>query len=793
MASITTEPASAPPGPYALVPPAAPADEGGVGLKGLVRVLQRRRGIFLLTTITVTAIAGLYTVYRRVQSPVFLGGFSLLIADPISDTTAGGSGEAAGGAIASVARNVSRNDVPTLIRVLESPVVLEPVFSDLQRRFPEQTLPRVSVSLVSADPTQKNPILASGVLAVQARGGSPDLVNETLRLTEKTYLNWALQQRREKLTEGVKFLDQQAPELQARSSALQGELERFRTSNNVLAPEAEAAAVRSQAEELRRSLESQLAERRRLQQVRADVASGKLTARTFTSTAGDGGTSESARSSTSVTLDVPNQPLLTELTRLEGEIAEARSTYTAESPYLRNLISARDQLKPALQRKELEAVDATLQQLDGSISALRSQIGGTDDRFRSQPALLRQYEDLQKKLEIAQGNLASYLSTRDQFQLEIAQNNVPWKVISPAAVNPTPVEPRLGRGLLQGLLLGLVAGGGVALLRDRLDHVFHTPGEVRDELKVPLLGHIPYISFFEGVRRDKRFLLKDLDAQQSGIAGYQRFTYQEAFRNLYTSLRFLNSDRPVKSVAVSSSVPSEGKSLLIVLLAKTLSELGKRVLLVDADLRQPQVHHRLGLNNLSGLSNLLTEEGADWRSLLQTVPDHESWQVLTAGRRVPDPPRLLSSERMGHLVTEIAESGVYDLILYDTPPALGLADASLLAENLDGMLLVVGLNKVDRQLPAQAIERIKSAGAPLLGIVTNARIDAGGKSGIYGYAKYGYGSYTDGATALDPSTAYNYYSAAESVPSSSPGGLAAIIPNRQNIKRWKKSLNNWLN
>jgi capsular exopolysaccharide synthesis family protein len=780
------------------VPTSAPIDEGGVGIKGLVRVLQRRRRIFLATTVVVTLVAGLWTVYRRINSPVFLGGFSLLISDPISDSGsgAGASGEAGSGSIASVARNVSRNDVPTLIRVLESPTVLEPVFTGLQRRHPDQRLPQVNVSMLSADPTQKNPILASGVLAVQARGGSPELVNETLQLTEKAYLNWALQQRRQKLTEGVKFLDEQAPELQARRAALQGQLERFRTSNNVLAPETEAAAVRSQAEQLRGSLETQLAERRRLQQVRADVAAGRLTARTFTSTAGDGGSTESPRSGTSVTLDVPNQPLLTELNRLEGQIAEARSVYTADSAYLRNLINAREQLKPALQRKELEAVDATLQQLNGSIAALRSQIGGTDDRFRSQPALLRQYEDLQQKLEIAQGNLANYQSTRDQFQLEIAQNNVPWKVISPSAVNPTPVEPRLGRGLLQGLLLGLVAGGGVALVRDRLDHVFHTPGEVRDELKVPLLGHVPYISFFEGVRRDKRFLLKDLDAQQTGMAGYQRFTYQEAFRNLYTSLRFLNSDRPVRSVAVSSSVPSEGKSLLIVLLAKTLSELGKRVLLVDADLRQPQVHHRLGLNNLSGLSNLLTEEGSDWRSVLQTVPEHTSWQVLTAGRRVPDPPRLLSSDRMGQLVQDIAASGDYDLILYDTPPALGLADASLLAENLDGILLVVGLNKVDRQLPAQAVERIRSAGAPLLGIVTNSRVATGDRTNVYGYSKYGYGSYTDGASALDPSTAYNYYTTGgnndDQAKALKGGALSSIIPNGRNLRRWKKSFENWL-
>ncbi|MCT0205217.1 polysaccharide biosynthesis tyrosine autokinase [Synechococcus sp. CS-602] len=792
MASST--PDTPAPTAYALLPAATPREEsGGIGLNGIVRMLRRRRRIFLITAVAVTLVAGLRAVYLRINNPVFLGGFSLLISDPINESGgAGGEAGAGTGAIASVARNVSRNDVPTLIRVLESPAVLEPVVSELQSRYPDQAIPQVDVSLVAADPNQANPILAAGVLSVQARGGSPEIVKETLLLTEQAYLNWALQQRREKLNEGVKFLDKQAPDLQARSTELQGELERFRTSNNVLAPEAEAASVRGQAETLRQSLENQLAERRRLQQVRADVAAGRLTARTFTSTAGDGGGSESARSGTSVTLDVPNQPLLSELNRLDAEIATARSIYTANSPFLVNLISAREKLQPALQRKELEAVDATLQQLDGSIAALRSQIGGTDARFRSQPALLREYEALQSKLAIAQGNLASYQSTRDQFQLEIAQSNVPWKVIGPTAVNPNPVAPLLGQGLLQGLLFGVAAGAGAALIRDRLDHVFHSAGEVRDELKVPLLGHIPYISFFEGVRRDKRFLLKDLDAQQTGMAGYQRFTYQEAFRNLYTSLRFLNSDRTVKSVAVSSSVPSEGKSLLIVLLAKTLSELGKRVLLIDADLRQPQVHHRFGLNNLSGLSNLLTDQGTDWRSMLQTVPEHPSWQVITAGRRVPDPPRLLSSERMGHLVKEIADTDAFDLILYDTPPALGLADTSLLAENLDGILLVVGLNKVDRQLPAQAVERIKSAGAPLLGVVTNSRIATGDRTNIYGYSGYGYGSYSEGAQGLDPSTAYNYYSDIHSEPSPSPRGLASLAPNRQNLKRWKKGLDTWL-
>ena len=108
--------------------------------------------------------------------------------------------------------------------------------------------------------------------------------------------------------------------------------------------------------------------------------------------------------------------------------------------------------------------------------------------------------------------------------------------------------------------------------------------------------------------------------------------------------------------------------------------------------------------------------------MVQDVPNYPNWQVLTAGHRPPDPPRLLSSERMATLTKELVEQGNYDLVLYDTPPALGLADATLLAEHLDGILLVVSLNKVGRDLPAEAIRRIQVSGAPLLGVVTNARV-----------------------------------------------------------------------
>lgn len=363
----------------------------------------------------------------------------------------------------------------------------------------------------------------------------------------------------------------------------------------------------------------------------------------------------------------------------------------------------------------------------GLVRLIASAISSLDRQFLAEPNLINNFEDLQQRLKVAQANLSNFLSTRSTFQLEQAQNTTPWKVLAPPQVRGFPEEPNLRKDFMQALMIGAIAGIGAGILRDRLDHVFHNPAEVNDELGEPLLGHIPHVSFFRGVREGKRFLLQELDHRSEAqtqpgkessttttpplLSGYQRFFYQEAFRNLFTSLRFLKTDQPMRSMTLTSSLPAEGKTLTNVLPAKTLSEMGHNVLLVDADLRKPQLHYRLGVNNILGLSNLLTEPDLHWRDTIQPVSGYENWSVLTSGRRPPDPTRLLSSSRMHDLVQDLANSGDFDLILYDTPPVLGLAYAALVAEHLDGLILLVSLARVDRNLPREAAARIRSSGA----------------------------------------------------------------------------------
>lgn len=753
-------------------PPVGRQNEaGGFDLQSLLRMLRRRRKPFLIGLIVITGLQMARTVYQRLNSPVFEGEFTVMITDPVNDRPGNEAGQqlGVGGAIESLARNTASVDVPTLLRVLQSESVLGPVYKQLYAEgIAEDDLPEIAVRLVRADETQPGlTSTANGILRVVARGTDPDILERSLNLTEQAYLEWSTRQRQERLRDGLQFLEEQEPRLRASSDSLQRDLQRFRESNTMVEPTEEAQALLRQLDQLQERLLAQQGEQRRLAELRADVGSGRLSARDFRIAGGGqqagiplSGAGSTASGGGEVSANLPSQSLLDELQRLEQEIAVAEANFQSGSPILVSLKASRDKLLAQASGKQVEAVDAAMRQNVNAMATTRAQINRIENQFRQQPELLRQFEALQQRLQIADGNLESYLRTREQFQLEMAQQTSPWKIISPPEVSTTPVDPSLGGGLRQGLLLGIVGGFGLALLRERLDHVFHSPQEVREDLTVPLLGHIPYIGFFEGVRRDKQFMISQLDQQSGGDLGYQRFSYQEALRNLYTSLRFLSSEKPFRSIGITSSVPSEGKSLLSVLMAKTLSELGHRVLLVDTDLRKPQIHYRLGVDNLSGLGNLLADENSDWRDVVKPVPNYQGWSVLTAGSQQPDPPRLLGSQRMAKIVRDLAESGEFDLILYDTPPALGLADAALIAQHLEGIVLLVSLSQVDRGLPAQSLDRISEAGAPLLGVVTNSRRKPSEESTTYGIVGYdaAYGYYNE------PADTSNQIASSASVP-----------------------------
>ena len=739
-----------------------PDSGGGLSLARIWRVILRRRRPFVLAAILVTTYSFAQSVHQELFEPNYEGQFTLLISDPIN-TAGRAGGQSDGGSIESLARNNQAVDVPTLIAVLQSNTVLEPVYTMMQK-LGYQNIPRPAVQLVNAmsDGTGGG-ILASGVLQIRASGGDQGAVEQMLRLTQKAYIEWSLSQRQAQLSQGLVFLDQQEPKLQARNAALQAELRRFRQEHNVISPDQDAEALSGRMLALQTSLLELSSTRRQLLDLERDVKAGRLSARTFALSsggAGGGGAGNGGGSAASLSMGLPDQGLLDEWQRLQSAIGAAKGLYQPDAPVLRELQQSQEHLRPMLINQQLVAVRAALRQNADAMAHSQAQLRQLEQQFRSQPQLLSEFQALQQRIEIAAGNLSNYLKTRDQFQLEIAQKTSPWQVISPTSVQRSSAGAGLGKGLLRALMLGAVAGLAAAIAKDRLDHVFHSPPEVESETGLPLLGHMPYVQEFERRERNELLLTARNEEATDGVARYQRFYYQESLRNLYTSLRFAEAGSRLRSITITSSVPEEGKSLVGILLAKTLGELGVRVLMVDADLRRPQLHHRLGLDNLRGLSNLITEPELDWRDVVQRVSDVPNLEVISAGRTAPNPPRLLSSEAMATLVKQLSESGNYDIVLYDAPPVLGLADAALLAEQLDGVLLLVSLNRVDRNLPQEAVKRLRMAKANLVGVVTTEMRPKGEAGGAYAYSygralrdPYNYRGYG----ALDPASSYAYY------------------------------------
>ncbi len=275
------------------------------------------------------------------------------------------------------------------------------------------------------------------------------------------------------------------------------------------------------------------------------------------------------------------------------------------------------------------------------------------------------------------------------------------KVVSGPTLNPTPVSPRpvidIGLGLVVGLLLGLVA----AVLRDLLDTSIRSTTALAQVTKVPVLGVIPFDS---SARRSP--VLTDANA---------RSVRAESFRRLRTNLQFVDVDSPVKVIALTSAVPGEGKSTTATNLAVTFAEMGKRVLVIEGDLRRPRLSQYFGLDSSVGLTNVV----AGQVSLIEVLQPwgSASLMVLPSGSIPPNPSELLGSAAMIELIASARRT--FDTVIIDTPPLLPVTDGAIVAAHTDGAVLVVRQGKTTRHQVTLALAALSSVDARVLGIVMN--------------------------------------------------------------------------
>jgi non-specific protein-tyrosine kinase len=334
----------------------------------------------------------------------------------------------------------------------------------------------------------------------------------------------------------------------------------------------------------------------------------------------------------------------------------------------------------------------------------------------------RQIQDIQSQINALQGQISNWQATYAQYQLLLGERGVnALEVIEEA---PLPAAPIGSGGMMQVLLaaaIGLILAVGAAFLLEYLDDTVKSPEDMARATGLTTLGAITRIA---GESPSERLV----------TVRHPKSPISEAYRVMRTNLQFSTLDQSLKSLVITSPNPMEGKSTTMANLGVVMAQAGRSVILVDSDLRRPMLHKIFELPNKDGLTSALLQDESMLDGHFQET-GIDNLRVLTSGPLPPNPSELLGSQRMQHLIEQLEKEA--DIVLFDTPPALPVTDAAVLATQADGVLMVADAGKTRRTAARQAAESLRKVGVNLLGFAVN-RLPLRGSAGYYYYYQYYY-------------------------------------------------------
>jgi polysaccharide biosynthesis transport protein len=665
-------------------------DDDVVKLGDIFGTLGRHALLIALTTAGLATLGGLFGS----KNPVYLASFQMLAKSTTVEKQVVGlqpqslnAQQQAGDAVAGKAVD------DTKLRLLFTDKVLQPVVDQLKSKYPSIQTGQLAKGL------DIKPIPGTDILEVRYQGNDKVFVQDALNALGQAYVAYSLEEPKADVQQGKEFIDSQLPKLTDRVNQLQSQLQNFRQSNQFYEPESQNKEVSDQLNTFRKQqIENQVF----LEQA---IARYEEIQNANESLPGEG------KVALVLSENVRYQDLLKQLSVLDTVIAEKSSIFQDDHEEVKVLRDQRAKLVPYLE-SEARRVQAEAESKVRDLSARNDSLLEKEDqlagRVQGLGGLARQYTDIQRELLLATDNLNKLRSTRSTLDLNAAQRQTPWRVVSKVS------DPKLtsfDQNILLGGLAGLLLGSAIALTAERLRNVFHHPDDFKKAYKLPVLGVLPHNKELGQVQ--------PLSLSQAAFASNRgrklgMLPFLEAIRSLQTNIRLLNADAPVRSIVISSATPQDGKSTIAAYLAQVAASMGNRVLLVDAEMRRPQIHTRMGIPNTRGLSDLLVSNALPQEYIVQAS---DNVSVLTAGQLPPDPIGLLSSQRMHQLMAQFATE--YDFVIYDTPPLGGFADAHLVASKTDGLLLVTRIGRTNRELLNQVTEGLRMLPTKVLGLVIN--------------------------------------------------------------------------
>jgi capsular exopolysaccharide synthesis family protein len=584
------------------------------------------------------------------------------------------------------------------------------------------------------------PVKLSRLVEVQFESRDPQLAAEVVNSIAAADIEENLRVRWEATQKATDWMTDQLQDVKARLEKSELQLQGYAQSNGLIYLEDQSGATENIVDERLRQLQEELtraqADRYQKESLYRLVQAGDLD------------------SLPGVADNKLIEDLTEQLTEVERQKAQLETTFTADYPKVRELQNQEDKINTVIVRERQRAAD----QLSNDYLAAVRREALVQQAFTQQQSNANQvagrsvqYNILKREVDTNRQLYQGLLERLKEAGVSAGLKASNIRVVDAGVPPRRPARPSLPLNLSLAAVMGLGLGMGAAFLQEHLDNSIKSSEDVERYLDLPALALIPSVESLNGHHSSVYGLpagaaksVGNGHASRLGVAGnsWHRIAggsetpaaLAEAFRSLRTSVLLSTADRPPRTLLVSSSRPSEGKTTISVNLAISLAQLNKRVLLIDGDLRRPSIRKALELENSLGLVSYLTGQ-QDWRAAVLPT-GIGNLDALVCGPVPPNPAELLSSERMRMLLDQAREQ--YEFVLVDSPPLLNVSDARILARLTEGMILVVKGGETPRELAQRAQGCARDVGANLIGVVLNNLDVRAGDDYYYRYYRYDY-------------------------------------------------------
>lgn len=571
-------------------------------------------------------------------------------------------------------------------------------------------------------------VLGTDVLRVSYISEKPELAKKIVNQAMKSFINNNISVNRSEANAAGEFILKQIPQAHKDLEKKSEYLRLFKATNQIIDLEKETEGIVLTINNLNDGLNEARSELADLKAKEAELRSqlnlpGNLAVDITSS-------------------QVPGvQEVLKELQKVQTELATLTTKLTPSHPEIIDKQQKEAKLKVLLKQRTQDVLryqpsiapgrlqmDKVTQELTSELIEIQAQSSGVAkkiealeeqrslfrDRANVLPNLEKQLKERERQLDVARASLENLLARLQEIRVAENQTVGNARIIELADVNPSPQAAKKKMGITAGgIFAGLLLGVAAAFFVDLIDRRLKTVKEAEALFGYTVLGFIPKFDTNDNSFTSEEYSSSSV-SQRVIVATTLRTVIHEAYQMLQANLKFISLDRKVRSIAVTSSVAKEGKTEVAANLAAVTAQVGRRVLLVDADMYNPSQHHLWGLINSIGLSNVMVGE-SEFENAVQNITSNLS--ILTAGVMPPNPLSLIDSERMTNFIRMLSET--YDCIVFDVPSLVGTAEAAVLSQMVDGALIVVRPSEVNSASAAAAKSLLERSEANVLGIVAN--------------------------------------------------------------------------